>query len=402
MKWLIRFFALALFNTFFVAPVICHLYARERLTKLRQSESELRELVPKFVADLRLLQTEAPFPDWRRTQNAEPFLSQWISWEGAGAEKLDTPSHRALRELFTKYPRAMKDPLEFRKFSVDPLLDRVETRWFPKIADYDHWRPSANARVIAHIAEASTSNSLARVGIFAQLPVPDFTELRRFAFAHFVKMHNQKRATEGLSLFRKAAELMHTSGSLIGGMSAAAMLGAEPLLADFAHEYAWPAVPRETVERYRRVSWTWTGYVNGAWLSDFPGDLQYFLKPQTGICNGAGENIAALTAFSDFFEENAPFEINFQKTLARSREFQRKIRELCGQPEYSTFLERTIASSNPFIMKDAPSIYQALNANVPPLILNPSRLPYVRRVVGLTLMTIAAPDYLRFYRSEGH
>ena len=66
------------------------------------------------------------------------------------------------------------------------------------------------------------------------------------------------------------------------------------------------------------------------------------------------------------------------------------------------FLDRTIASANPLIMKDAPSIYQAMSDKVPPLIINPTRLTHVRRAVGLTPMTVAAPNYLHFYRAESH
>lgn len=401
MKWILRLFLLALVNLFIVAPAICHFYAREKLAQLRTGEEELRASLPKFIADLQAMDAHPVFPDWRRSRNAEPFLSEWISWEGEGAIKLDSPAHRALRELFAKHPQAMKDERQFSEFAADPLLNQVETRWMEKIADYDHWHPTLSAKVLPKIAEGSALNSIGRVGVYATLPVPDYTELRQFAFAHFVKLYRSKRTREGLTTFRKAAELMHTSGSLIGGMSAAAMLLTEPALAAFAHEYSWPVLPPGAAERYRRLSWTWTGYVNGAWIGEFPQELWAYLKPQNGLCSGAGENIASLTSFSDFFEETAPLELNFKKALARSRDLQMKVRDLCGQPEFGPFIERTTASANPLILKDAPSVYKVMSQGAPPLIVNPARLPYVRRVVGLTLMTVAAPDYLRFYRTEG-
>jgi hypothetical protein len=227
----------------------------------------------------------------------------------------------------------------------------------------------------------------------AAMPTPNYMELRQFAFVHLIKKYKQGEAMAGLTVFRKVAELSHTSGDLVGQMAAVAMLKAEMNLVTLTQAYAWPIVDPDRVNAFQRVSWTWAGYLKGTWLTGFPSELEPFLKPQTGLCGGAGEGTASVHGLSDFLEPQFPFEMDFSDVLAASRKLSAKTQEICGLQEFAPLMDRSPASANPLLNQD-------LGEKPPGLFFNPARIPYARRTVAVMLMMIGSPSFMKFYNEE--
>lgn len=389
----------SLFSVFVVAPSVCAYYTNQGIAKLRESEKELREVLPKFVADLKAIDANPPFPNWSRERNAEPMISLWVSWQGKGMEEQNTLAHQTLRQLFEKYPKAMSDESQFMAFSNDALIEKIDTRWMDNLLNFDHWRITSYPKVQEQLREVKNLNSLGRIGAIASMPVPNFIELRQFAFVHLIKKNKQGEAMAGLKVFRKVAELSHTTGTLVGEMVAVAILKAEMNLVTLTKAYTWPIVDPDRVNAFQRVSWTWAGYLKSTWLTGFPSELEPFLKPQTGLCGGAGEGTASVHGLSDFLEPQFPFELDFSDVLAASRKLSAKTQEICGLQEFAPLMDRSPASANPLLNQDL-GLTTVSGEKPPGLFFNPARIPYARRTVAVMLMTIGSPSFMKFYNQE--
>lgn len=390
-----------LFSAFVVAPFVCAHYTNQGIAKIRENEEQMRKVMPKFIADLKAIDANPPFPNWSRERNAEPFLSLWVSWEGKDIEKQNTPTHQALREMFEKYPKAFNDEAQFLALAEDPLVKKIDTRWMDNLLNFDHWRMTSYPKVQEQLREVKNLNSIARIGVMITLPIPNFMELRQFALVHLIKKHKQGKALEGLTVFRKVAELSHTTGSLVGEMVAVAILKAEITWVTLTKAYEWPIVDPDRVNAFQRVSWTWAGYLTAPWLAGFPRELEPFLKPQTGLCGAVGESNTGVHGLSDFLEPQFPFEMDFSDSLAKSRKLSSKTQEICGLQDFSPLMDRAPAAANPLISKDSPGLYTLVSGEERPgMFFNPARIPYARRTVAVMLMTIARPSYMKFYSEE--
>lgn len=391
-----------LFGILIITPMVCTLYTNQAMKKLDENERKVNAILPRFIADLKIIEAQPPFPEWTRNSNAGPLLRKWIPTP-EGFENIDSPGHTALRALIKKYPKAHMDENQFKAYASDPLLAQVDTRWMQELKKYDHWNIYSHPKWKEQFAKLKDLNSIGRIGVYASLPVPEMGEFRGFAFANFVKAYNQGKALEGLATYRKTSEMIHSTGTLIGNMVAIAMLKTEMSMTAFSGAMAWPIVPPDTIEAYKKVSWAWAGVLHVARKKEFPKELTAYLKPQLGMCGGSGEGISTLNGLSDFLQPQFPFEMDFTDALASERKMTMHTQEICGQQELYGFLDRVPASANPLLYKDAGKVYRLFSGfDGPDLLPNPARIPFVRRAVGLTILTIAMPDYMNFYKEEGH
>jgi len=395
--------AFAAVSIFATAHSLCAYYTKQGLNKLTDHENTARTYLPKIIEDLKVIEAHPPFPTWSRERNAEPLLTLWVSWEGKGFQKLESPEHKALREITAKYPRAANDPNQFAALAADPLLDKVDTRWMRRLKDFDHWAPLANEKITEMLSAGHNMNSIGRVGLAATLPTPSYGELRDWALVHFAKEFKRGHAREGLATYRKTAELAYTSSSLIGAMVSVAMLKTERNLAIFGNEPAWPIVDINVVTAFHKVAWTWAGLLKLGMTQDFPKELSPYFKQELGLCAGASETVSGLVAISDFLEPQIPLEVDFTEPLARSRQLQARAQAMCGVEALGFMNERVPASANPLFAKDTGAIFTLVSgAPAPGLLFNPARVPYLRRAVAMALMTIAMPNFFHFYKEEAH
>ncbi len=401
MKWIFWFSFFGVLSALFALPLVCNSYTEDRVKVLTAHEANIRELLPKFIADLDRLEKNWPFPKRSRLRNAESLLSQNISFTGKGFGPIKTPSHEALRELFAKFPRGVRTQEDFEKFSADSLIAQIDTAWMEGLNGFDHWNPSTHPRIKLEIERAKQLNNLGRIGAFANMPLPETNELRYFGIVYFVQAMKRSETHKGLVMFRKLAELSYSMDSLIGSMVAVGFLKYEPKLAEFSHAVDYGTVETETALALMRTSYGWPGLLSATWFKGFPKEIEDRMKPDLGICTAAHESANVFIAFSDYFEPRAPMEIDFTKPIAEARRVRERLETLCEVDDFRFVSQRSVASANPLMNHDLHSIDGSDTSGLWPTP-NPARIPYVRRAVAAVISTIATPNYMKFYTEEAH
>jgi hypothetical protein len=206
----------------------------------------------------------------------------------------------------------------------------------------------------------------------------------------------ENKAYEGLQAHRKVIELIHSSGTLLGNVTAAAMLKDEYLLVSRFDIKNWKTKPILSIDSYSRVSWAWIGLIKTSFFQKLPQKFLPYMKPQNGICAGARETAASYALYLDFFSPRTTLESDFSDNVAFSSKIFNKLSEDCNHSNYKAFLTRSPASIQPWK-------WSSLNVNAD-LFKNYAEtefdftiadnwiyLPFVRRFVGLSLFSNGSP-----------
>jgi hypothetical protein len=355
----------------------------------------------KILDDLRLITATPVFQSSTYSANAEALLSQHVSWEGDGIGELSSASHLALIKLFEKYPAWMSSSEKLREIGRDPLLKEIDTGWMARLDHFDHWDISTRTEIKEHLARATLTNGIGKIGIVSALPLPNFDELRKWAIVRFLQSSNKKQSDPitALSAFRKATALCHSAGLLISEMVALRMLQDEKTLVQSFEISNWNLVPDETIQAYKRLSWASVALVRMPWFGDeIPKEFTSFLKPENGMCAGVWESLVGLDGFRDYLEPRFPFEYNFATNMNRARDNQRQFMATCHMGNYESLLTPSPIERQPLFGSD----------NLPLMgidwpgtrYFNWSRIPYLRQLVGLQVLAIATPNYLRLYDAK--
>lgn len=371
------------------------------IPKIESDYKKAQSYFPKILADLKAIAENPPFPDVELKSNGEGFISKHVSWEGDGFSPLSSKSHETLSDLFEKYPNWKSDPKQFKSLYADPDLLSIDTSWIEELKNYSHWDFSTHPEIQENLRHVPESSGIERIGIFSALPIPNFPEFRKWGIVYFLQEYHQGKGPEGLKSFRKMAHLSHNTGTLIGKMIATTMLDDEHFFSKNLQMPDWELIPKEEIQAYKRVSWAWIGIAQTTWFHEFPKDFEPYLKPETGVCAAAWENPGGLTAFQDFLKSKVVFERDFSENLEKSRSFQKRLFSICNMKSYEGFVSRIPAGANPLIGRGYGSYYmidsEAASSSTS---LNWSRVPYIRRVIGLNLIAISIPNYLKLYEQK--
>lgn len=309
---------------------------------------------------------------------------------------LTSSSHKNLKELFRSYPRWNTDPKQFNALYGDPKLIEIDATWIDQLNNYSHWDTSSHQSVLNDLKRVSDFSGLARVKIFENLPIPNYSEFRQWATVYVLQKSQKGKSAEGLKAFRKMAHLSHSTGSLTGNMLSAEMLKDEYMFSKNLKLYNWKLVPTEKIEAYKRVSWAWLGLVRTTWFDYFPKEFEPYLRPETGVCAAAWEHSNSVAALHDFLENKIVFEKDFSENLEYSRSFQKNLFSICNMKNYEGFLNRTPAGAIPIVGRgNSLFMIEPREGNTISLYL--SRVPYIRQIIGLSLIIISIPNYLKYY-----
>jgi hypothetical protein len=394
---------LALALIFIVAPIILNLYVGLSLVpKVNHSSSEVVTHFPEILKDLSSLEKDPPFPDLERTKNADTVFTTNLSFDGNKLEPLNTKGHVTLRSLMDKYKWASA-PAQLKKLAADSQLKTLNTDWVNSLKEFDYWDFSLRSEISSQLDQIPNLNGIARIGVFSALPVPNYMELRQWNVINLLKLHAKGKGMAGMAAYRKSAQLAHSSGTLIGNMVAAAMLKDEHYLMKALGIKKWNPVPLATIETYKRVSWAWAGVLRTPWFGQWSKDFDSHLVPQSGMCAGLLETLNGTSIIQDYLEPQFPFEPHFATDLANARDLHQRLLKKCGLERYTVFLTPTPPGSNPFIIRGRSQLAEV--AEIDPISdtvpINWSRVPYLRRAIGLTIMVIAQPNYMRLYQEKG-
>jgi hypothetical protein len=396
----VLFFLAAL--CFLTIPIVYYVQMKFfLLPKVEANHKIIASFYPKILSDLKLINEKPPFEKISYEKNAESYITQHVSWSGNKFTNFDSPSHKAIDELFKKYSKWKVDPKQFEALYKDPLLLQIDTNWMEQLHQYTYWDFSSHPKVMEELKRAPESNGVARIGIFASLPIPSFSEFRRWATVYTLQKSHKGKALEGLKRHRFMSQMLHSSGILIGNMIAVDMLKEEHALVKNLKINNWNLVSNETIDAYKRVSWGWVSVVQNSWFEELPKEFEPYMKPETGVCAAAWENSAGLTALSDFLEKKVFLEKDFSKNFQQLKNLKIKLFSKCNMKNYEVFSSRMPASPEPLIGRGYNN-YLLLNSEEfnNSVTLNWVRIPYIRQIVGLNLATEGAPNYMRLYDTK--
>lgn len=341
--------------------------------KIQELSDAIKAHQSKILSDLEQLDKNPIFPDMVRTKDAQDFISKHIGWEGEDAKSLARPEPEELLALSSRYTNFFKSE-DLRALSADSELTKVDVSWLDQLESYDHWNLATSPLIKGQLDRAIKLDGIGRIGVFANLALPDFTLLRFVVVARFLQLEKQGEAHKGLRLMRHVSRLLHTTHTLGGAMSAAAVLGSERAVAETFAVQNWSPIEKERIAAYKRVSWAWGGVLHLAMWDKFPSEFQSYLKPSNGVCAMVNEKTLTLGTH-EFLMGGVPLERDYSVQLKQSDEWSQKLFTLCSMPQYMAFLVPTKSNSS----------------------FNKGKIPFVRRGVGLVILTVGTPNYLGQY-----
>lgn len=394
------FFTLALIPL--VAHVSVDLFFRPQIM---ERNAKLYQNLPKILSDLEMLDQNPIFPELRTHNNAEFLISKYVIFDGYERNISRNNQYDAMSKIHVDYGNWRNNTLTLEKIQADESLMTLDTSWLEELHAYDHWNFSSNKRVKESMALVPNVNSMARTEIFTQLPVPKYDMMRSWALIHFLQMQKSGHGSQGIKTYRKVTELINTTGTLIGNITAANMLKDEYVLVSKFDIKNWTTRPYYHIDTYIRVSWAWVGLLRLPMFDRLPKKFLRFVKPQNGVCASSWETLATYSIYLDFFQPRTYFESDFSKNVKFTTDLYRDVQAQCNLESYSPFLKRSPASLSPMTNSyniDA-SIYNLhtntdYNYSVED---NWVYLPYLRRLVGLVTFANADPiDYVTPYRNK--
>lgn len=355
---------------------------------------------PAFIADLEVLESNPIFPEWKQEKNAEPFLSKYIAWGDDPSQKPKWDNHTQLLTLIERH-KNLKDLEKWNAFAGDPDVLALDVSWVDELKTFDHWSFKTNPAYVKIASEGPLTNSIERIGMWATSPIPEMKQFQYSLLARLVQLSSQGEQLKGFENFRHGAHLMHTSSTLIGEMMAISLVNQERQLVEFTRFGDWQTVDEERALAYKRVAWGWGGVMQVLhWKPERMQDFEAYAKPTNAICGGVLETILTGSLWGDFLDQRMPLETDFSAEVRNAREVTANFLDRCGLAEYKAMTNATPAGANPLFAPKFSGTWTAVDGGGFSLPLNPSRVPFVRRMVGFELMTIAMPGWMRQYEER--
>jgi hypothetical protein len=197
-------------------------------------------------------------------------------------------------------------------------------------------------------------------------------------------MHLEGKTKEGLAAIRKLSQLIHTSQTLSGDLAAIRLLNFERnFITNLKIKNVEP-VSEELVATYERVARGWQGVLLLGWESALPEEIKPYLKPEHGLCGPVNDMFTSSpTGYYYALVPTVHFESNLSDFYDRAMKLQTEMLKLCR-------FDNLLPLLNPVM---APEAHRTELADTVM-----EKLPYIRRVVGLSRLRKAQPDGMKLYR----
>ena len=366
---------------------------------------ELKHNFPKILDDLEMLHKHQIFKNSTYQNNAEFLISKYVSLDGvASALIAKNNTNEPVKKITKVYTSWRSDQEVFNTLINDKELFDVDTEWLEKLYEYDHWNFSTNKELISAMATVPNVNALTRLEIFSQLPTPNYDNFRSWAVLHFLKQLKKGQPLKGLKTYRKIANLIHSSNTIIGNITAASMLKDEYLFMSKFNIKKWNTVPIFYIDAYIRTTWAWMGILKIPYFQSFPIEFLSYLKPETGICASSRESVSNFSLYLDLYQPQVKFERNFTDNVIFTTHLYQKIQKVCNLEIYDKFLSRSPASLNPWSsFKFDKELFKAQKHMDYDFSIEDNwvYLPYIRRIVGTVYFATGSPmNYVTHYERK--
>ena len=385
----------------FSAHVAIELFLRPQS---HENQDALYQNLPKILNDLEVINAHPIFPEWTSDNNAEYLISKYVAFEGYEKLILRNPRYDALKKIDKSYSDWRRSPATIEAMMKDHDLMAINTEWINSLQYFDYWNFSSNTQIKEALAVVPSVGAMTRIEIFSQLPIPNYNMLRNWALVNFLQQTKKGHTVNGMKNYRKVAELINTSGTLIGNITAASMLKEEYALVSKFGIRNWKTQPVFYIDTYMRVSWAWIGLLRLPMFDRLPQKFLRYAKPENGVCAGSWETVSNYSAYLDFFQPQAMFESDFSKNVKFTSDLYGTLQAKCNLQSYKPFLSRSPASIDftASYRMDA-SIYNIQKGTDYNYSMQDNWLywPYVRRLIGFFSFNNVSPiNYLMHYQAK--
>jgi hypothetical protein len=355
------------------------------LPKIHASTNDLARFEPRILADLKLLTTDPIYKDLPREKNAERFLSGFISWAGSHVEVLKDLNHDRLITLMKAHERALQNDEEWAALLADDQLKDLDLKWVDQLAAYDHINFGTHPVYHDLLARVEHAHGYERMQIAAALPLPDMNELRFAALARVAQLETEDRIDEAIPLYRHVGYLISTTDSMVGLYNSVIMLQNEKSLAERT-DFKWPVVDSRRISAMKRTSWAWSGIERIKSRQGSLGAFEPYFKRSANACAGVLEVLNLESMLQDYLSPTTFLESDFRDRLAKQNSFAKQLYTVCDHENLNVFLTPIAEADSPLMLSRRK--------------VNPARIPFLRRIIGLTLLTEAIPNDFRLYEED--
>lgn len=397
-----KFYLIVLLIILIGVPTLSHIFIEDVfLPRMRISQKLLIPNYDEIRSDLKQLIEHPIFPDFSNKKNAEKVFSRHIAYNGDGGFSPDTLQSARIKKFHKFYLGWREDENVLKALLADKDIKQVDTAWMTELNEYDHWDFTQNYEVNASLEVYNRVNTMTRFEIFSSISQPNYLEIRTLALINFFKLAGQGHALEGLRTHRQVANLIHSSGTIVGNIAASSMLRDEHRLMEYFKIKNWSPYSYYYISTYIRTSWAWIELIRASLFTGIPDDFFDLAKTQTGICGALWELSPALAIYVDFFQPQVTLESDF---TGPSRAFLSKhpvLAAQCRSNLNAVALSRSPASENIFsshthVEADLPKIRSLINYETT-IIDNWVYIPFIRRIVGGSLLTEPTANYTKLF-----
>ncbi len=364
--------------------------------------NEFKKYSKDILSDLKLLEGNPILHPRTFNSNADVLFSQYVSWQGDGMQVLADENHKKMMAFKVTHKGWEKSPEALQKMLKDPMLDRIDVSWLAQIEQHDHWSVMDNPHILPQLERAQKLDAIARIGLFASLPIPTYNELHTWATIYLLQMHKKQKSVEGLKVYRKTTELLYGSGFLIPSMMMVKFYNDERYLVQNLKIKNWQTPDKKVTDAFKRVSWAWVGLLKNTFAEEMPAEFQKMIKAENGICSAPFETLMSDGVMHDYFGPHFVFESDHRADVKRLQAMTHKFQTECHMNALNVFNDRTPASVNYWGPQRDPEIW--LQGETGPTALleyvNISKVPYVRRMFGYTFVQVSDPNYFKSYQKE--
>jgi hypothetical protein len=393
------------FAAFFTVVAMSHFLVENHFLPLLKAHHD-PVFEQKFTEDLEVLSLRGLPLVNSRNKNAMAFLSDKIDYENNPLSEKYKRLYKLMENWNIKDGRGKtKNPLResqlVRRLIKHEMFTSLNDEWVDKILEYDHLNHFDDKRNKELIRNAAGKSGLKRINALSGYRIPELGLLGRAVIYRSIRKIHQGKTEEARILMLHAFSLIQSTNSLVGSNVAAQILIQHESLRTNFH-LDWEEIPKRVRLAYRRVGWGWATIFNSGYSDpDSLKKWEKFFRPELGVCAGASEGQGTAGLFVDFFQEKAPLETDLGELVAKSKEVISSLNKLCKNDELALLHDKDVEEKDGLFTHEYLAGFSAgPESFIKKIPLNPSRIPYLRRVVGMFFMTVAIPQFQSIYTNQ--
>jgi hypothetical protein len=390
--WFLRWSLLAptaIFSFAIVGVFILHSDVNARITASTETFERTQGFFDRFMEDRIFLSREEFFSSYGRASDAGLYLNPRVRWEGKYQNTDLIPEIAVPSDLLRHLKKiGAKSKKTIFELADDPVFDRLDMSWMKQLFRFDHWDLTASP--------GPAKSALGLGEPLVALASVDYNSLSTLAQIRVLRGLKTKDLLPALREIRQLAKLIYSNETLISSMVATGILATERnayeegLRRGLLKPGQWKPVSAEQCTRARRLVWA-----SGMWFSPLAPESMlrgiFLSKNRSQVqCAGIFEGSSRALLARKFLLPKVPMESDFTQRYALLENIlkqQKLCRSSAGQIAFAMSPETEPPLDGYFYM---PDMLWALGSDI----------PFLRRVLGLTMNSLADSSWLTLYDRE--